>query len=114
MFCQSESLDECAAQLGAAVKLVFITDSEKGCIVVREGESKRVDGFSIKLLDTVGAGDAFAGGVLYGLSHDYDPAKAARWGNYLASRVVEINGPRLLEPMADRIDSIIGQQTAAD
>jgi sugar/nucleoside kinase (ribokinase family) len=112
MFCETTSLEECANNLGAAVPLVFVTDSEKGCIVVEDGNLNRVEGFSISLLDTVGAGDAFAGGVLYGLSHGFSPTKAARWGNYLASRVVEINGPRLHKPVADQVATIIENATA--
>ncbi|HMO13118.1 MAG TPA: adenosine kinase [Pirellulaceae bacterium] len=95
IYCEADTIESCATILGKMVPLVFVTNSEHGCIVVENGEQKRVNGFPVKPLDTVGAGDAFAGGVLYGLTNGKSPAQAARWGNFLASKVVQINGPRL-------------------
>jgi sugar/nucleoside kinase (ribokinase family) len=101
-FCKKESLDECAAELGQLCELVFITDGSQGCLVVEKGKSTLVKGFAVKAVDTVGAGDAFAGGVLYGLTHDHSPQESARWGNRLASEVVATYGPRLpAEALAD-------------
>ncbi len=95
MFCGSEDLTECGRVLGEMVDLAFITDSANGCWVIEKGESTHVPGFSISALDTVGAGDAFAGGVLYGLTNGRSTTESAKWGNYFASEIVKINGPRL-------------------
>ncbi len=94
-FCKKESLDECSKELGAMAELVFITDSAKGCYVIENGHSTLVEGFSVKAIDSVGAGDAFAGGVLFGLARGHSPQESARWGNKLASEVVATVGPRL-------------------
>ena len=59
-------------------------------------------------VDTVGAGDAFAGGVLYGLAHGYAADHAARWGNYLASRVVTIHGARLPSAVPSEVAKVLG------
>ena len=67
----------------------------------------KVQGFDVKAVDTVGAGDAFAGGVLYGLTNGLSPEKSARWGNYLASRVVSKFGPRLDESIAGVMDKAL-------
>ena len=75
--------------------------------MVQGNQVEREEGFSVKAIDTVGAGDAFAGGVLYGLTNGYGPQHAARWGNYLASRVVMIHGARLPESYATRVDEIL-------
>lgn len=106
-FCQTESLDECAAILGELVSLVFLTHSEHGCYVVRDRQAQHVPGFPIRPLDTVGAGDAFAGGVLYGLTHGWNERAAARWGNYIASRVVATTGPRLSGSLVEVLPAII-------
>ncbi len=95
MFCEADSLEHCVETLGEMVPLVFVTNSEHGCIVVEQGVQQKVAGFPVRPLDTVGAGDAFAGGVLYGLTNGMSPCQSARWGNYIASQVVQINGPRL-------------------
>ena len=99
-FIGSDDLNECAKQIGAQVELAFITDGGAGCHVVENGQSTLVEGFDVKAIDTNGAGDSFAGGALYGLTHDMSPVKAARWGNYFASKVVANIGPRLAQAPA--------------
>lgn len=103
------SLEECATQLGKLVQTGFITDGPNGCQVIHDGQARHVEGFAAKAVDTVGAGDAFAGGVLYGLTHGLDFADAARWGNYVASRVVQVHGARLEESVADQVDKVLGR-----
>ncbi|MEZ6096364.1 MAG: adenosine kinase [Pirellulaceae bacterium] len=107
-FCEAEEIEVCAQKIGSLVDLAFITNSADGCYVCQNGVISHVAGFPVKPIDTVGAGDAFAGGVLYGLTNGMSPAKAARWGNYFASRVVETNGPRLDISMKEHLASIIG------
>lgn len=102
-FCKVDSLDVCAAELREIVELAFVTDGANGCRVVTNDGTQQINAFSVKAVDSVGAGDAFAGGVLYGLCNGLAPAEAARWGNYLASRVVEIHGARLDRSMADQV-----------
>lgn len=106
-FCETDSLDACADTLGQLVDLVFLTNSEQGCYVIRCGQATHVPGFPIRPLDTVGAGDAFAGGTLFGLARGWSELAAARWGNYIASRVVATNGPRLSGSLVDVWPTII-------
>jgi sugar/nucleoside kinase (ribokinase family) len=106
-FCETESLEECAERLGQLVDLVFLTHSEHGCYVIREGRATHVPGFPIQPLDTVGAGDAFAGGTLFGLARGWSDVAAARWGNYIASRVVATNGPRLSGSLVEVLPSVV-------
>jgi sugar/nucleoside kinase (ribokinase family) len=107
-FCGTESLEECASKIGELVTTAFITDGPNGCLVVENKQVTHVPGFPVKAIDSVGAGDAFAGGVLFGITHGYSATKAARWGNYFASEVVQIQGPRLENSQARRVPEIIG------
>ena len=106
-FCELESIEECAAKMGELVDLAFITDSAKGCMVVENKQISTVPGFPVQAIDTVGAGDAFAGGVLFGLTHGYSAIKSARWGNYLGSQVVQVYGPRLQGSQAEKLAEIM-------
>ena len=106
-FFQTDKIDECITKLGQACDLAFITCSEEGCHVIENGASKHVHGFPVKAIDTVGAGDAFAGGVLYGITHGMSSEESARCGNYFASRVVEHLGPRLESSMHEHLQSVI-------
>ena len=109
MLCGTESFEESAKVLGGMAPLVFLTHGEHGCVVIEDGnDGVAVDGYQVDAIDTVGAGDAFAGGALYGITHGMTPVEAAQWGNYLASRVVSIVGPRLSEKMGDRIQDVVG------
>jgi len=105
--CETDSLDECVEHMGKICKTVFITDGGNGCRVINEKSATLIEGFKVDAVDTVGAGDAFAGGALYALARDMDPNQAARWGNYLASQVVSIAGPRLPGSMADKVNQIV-------
>lgn len=106
-FCETESLDEAVQQIGKMVDLAFITDGARGCRIVENGNPSVVEGFEVNAIDTVGAGDAFAGGALFGLTHGYSAKQAARWGNYLAAEVVSIQGARLHGRMTDKLGAII-------
>ena len=88
--------------------VAFITDGGAGCHVVESGNATLVEGFDVKAVDTNGAGDAFAGGALYGLTHDMSPLQAARWGNYFASQVVSNIGPRLQAGLKDKVSEVVG------
>lgn len=107
-YCDCDNLVGCAKQIGAQAGLVFVTNSEHGCLVVKEGAIEPVRGFPVKPLDTVGAGDAFAAGTLYGLTNGLSEVQAAKWGNYMASNIVQINGARLEQTLADQVVDIVG------
>ena len=107
-FAETESFETAAKILGERVNLVFATNGAEGCLVVDHGKLTHVPGFAVDAIDTVGAGDAFAGGVLYGLAHGYSAPQAARWGNYLASRVVTLHGARLPDAIPDQVAKVLG------
>lgn len=86
---------------------VFMTAGKDGAYVAEKGAISLVPGFPVKPIDTTGAGDAFAAGVLYGLTNGYSNKKAARWGNYVASRIVQEVGPRLTIKLMGRQDEIL-------
>ena len=106
-FIGSDDLEHCVKEIGAMCGQSFITDGANGSYAVIDGTVAKVAGFDVKAIDTVGAGDAFAGGVLYGLTNGLSPEKSARWGNYLASRVVSKIGPRLDESIASEMETAL-------
>jgi sugar/nucleoside kinase (ribokinase family) len=107
-FFGTKNIDECNEKMAKICDLAFITNSRAGCAVIERGTVTKVAGFPVHAIDTVGAGDAFAGGTLFGLSNGLSPAQSAKWGNYFASRVVEIEGPRLDGCMKEHLHSVIG------
>ncbi|HUD53020.1 adenosine kinase [Parvibaculum sp.] len=87
--------DEALAQVKKDCKFAALTRSEAGAVIVAEGEVHVVDADKVaKVIDTTGAGDLFAAGFLYGLSHGYSPVHSARLGAMAAAEVISHYGPR--------------------
>lgn len=75
-----------------------VTKNEKGCEVFVDGKSFLSPAAKIeKLIDTTGAGDAFAAGFLFGLVNDFDLEKSAHFGNLVASKIIQKFGARFDE-----------------
>ena len=90
-----DDLDAALEVLAGQVSRFAVTCGADGARV-HEGERlHRVPGFKVKAIDTNGAGDAFAGAFLYGITRGNDAVRSARLANFAASRVVARYGPRL-------------------
>lgn len=110
--------DSAAAALADKVGRAFITCGADGALFCTGSQRTLVAGHAINAVDTTGAGDSFAGGVLFGLSRDLPAEDAARLGNYAAACVVSAYGPRLQQALSSQVDEIINGSapppTAAD
>ena len=94
-----DDVDEASRRLGEMCPLVATTRSEKGSVLYVDGERIEVPGVPVaQLVDTTGAGDAFAGGFLYGLTHGFEPEACAALGSACASETIQHIGAR---PAAD-------------
>ncbi|MBU2317994.1 MAG: sugar kinase, partial [Gammaproteobacteria bacterium] len=80
--------------LQRGVKTVIVKLGSKGAYFkTRNGESGTVAGFPVaKVVDTVGAGDSFAVGVISALLDGKTIEQAARRGNLLGSLTVQVRG----------------------
>ena len=65
---------------------------EKGCMVGWDGRCEQVPGVRVKVVDTTGAGDAFAAGFLFGRLLGASPLQCARLANAVAARIVGVEG----------------------
>ncbi len=54
----------CEKLAKTGVKLVLVTEGEKGSSYYFKGAMNRINSFSVKTLDTTGAGDAYIAGIL--------------------------------------------------
>lgn len=108
-FSEIDDLEEAAKFVGRLTSKAFITNSEHGAIVIEDGLFTRVPGFPVQAMDTNGAGDSFAGGTLFALTHDHSAIKSARWGNYLASEIVQIPGARLHHDYSAKVSSVLAE-----
>ncbi len=75
---------------------VAMTASDKGSIVFEGQNHHHIPTVKVeKVVDTTGAGDAFAAGFLYGISNDLTLQEAASLGNVFAGGVISKVGARL-------------------
>jgi adenosine kinase len=76
--------------------LVIVTHGEKGVTVLtKDGEMKLKACRPDRIIDPTGAGDAFRGGLLFGLSQGWDTEVACRLGAVMGSKAVAQEGTLL-------------------
>jgi sugar/nucleoside kinase (ribokinase family) len=91
---QTESFDEAMRRAGEDTHLAVLTRSEKGSVIVSEGEPIVIPIEPVKVVDTTGAGDMYAAGFLFGLARGYDLTTAGRLGSFAAGEIIGHMGAR--------------------
>ena len=77
----------------AGMTSVVLKDGARGAVVHDGGGSTRIAAYPVgSVVDPVGAGDAFAAGVISGLLHDWPVRYGAEVGAVLGARAVTVSG----------------------
>lgn len=104
---QTDSFDTALAQIRRDCRMAAVTRSEKGSVIVRGDETVVIEAMPInQLVDTTGAGDLYAAGFLYGLTHDFDLHAAGQLGALCAAEVIAQIGPRPQSPLKPLIGRV--------
>jgi sugar/nucleoside kinase (ribokinase family) len=93
-----DTLDKAIKQAQKTGKIFVITCGEHGSVIVDNAQI--IKNIAIKphqLVDTTGAGDAFAAGFLYGMAHQLSYAQSAHIGALIASEIISHVGARSQE-----------------
>jgi len=91
---QADDLETSMRMAAAEVDIVVCTASEKGAYVLNGGGMEHANAIPTDIVDATGAGDLFASGFLYGLTHGYDMLTCARMGCVAAAEVISHIGAR--------------------
>jgi sugar/nucleoside kinase (ribokinase family) len=86
---------ECAHEIHRHAQNVAMTLGGDGSIVMHEGAAIPIEGVSVTAIDTTGAGDMYAAGLLYGVTAGLPWKKAGRLASHAAARIVAQMGARL-------------------
>jgi sugar/nucleoside kinase (ribokinase family) len=99
---QTSDFDTALELLRADCELAAVTLSEKGSIIIRGSQTAQIDPVPVEhVVDTTGAGDLYAAGVLYGLTQGKPLADCGRLGSMAASICIAQIGPRPQENLAE-------------
>lgn len=92
----SPDLDVIATKARDLAPLTAVTLAEKGSLLIpRDAEVVRIAAVKPdRLVDTTGAGDAYAAGLLLGLAKEFDLARAGALGSLAAAEVISHFGAR--------------------
>lgn len=95
-FDSKESSISAVRYLSHFVPLVSVTDGHRGSYLGVKGEAVYIPPYPCVPLDTCGAGDAYASGILYGIMHGVSDLKQmGTFAAKIAARVVGQQGTRL-------------------
>ena len=100
------SLEEAVHTLSDMCANVAVTDGERGSILCFNKTILRINPFMVSAIDTTGAGDSFAAGLLFGLTHGYSIQESGTIASFFASRVVSQIGPRYCGDIRQEIKSL--------
>ncbi|MDR3490934.1 MAG: adenosine kinase [Gammaproteobacteria bacterium] len=114
LFTGAETLDDAKQNLKNYAKTFAITLGGEGSVIFDGNEFFHVPAYEAPVIDTVGAGDVFAGTFLYGITHGFSYREAADLASFAAAKVVAKFGPRLNQAeIADVIAAIPQEQIYA-
>ena len=91
---ETEDFAEAARRAAEEVELAALTRSERGSVLLSNGARHEVAAEPAKVVDTTGAGDAYAAGVLAALARGLPLPECGRWGSVAAAEVISHFGAR--------------------
>ncbi len=99
---ETDDLEEALEIVKDKCAISATTRSEKGSVIINAGNRTDVEAEkNVTVVDTTGAGDAYAAGFLYGFTEDMDMAQCGRLGSIAAAEVISQMGPRPSISLAD-------------
>jgi len=112
-----ESLEEFCRSYSGLYKWagVCVTRGSSGCAVLMDGQYIEAPGYPVQVLDTVGAGDAFAAAFLHGLGKGWPTPEIADFANRVGALVASRRGaiPDWTIAEADALGTKLGRLETA-
>jgi len=86
---------------------IVVKQGKAGCRVITKRESRHVPGYPVRVVDTVGAGDCFAGAFVAGQLHGLNLIDSARLANAMGAAAVQKVGAGKNAPTYDEVMAIL-------
>jgi sugar/nucleoside kinase (ribokinase family) len=92
------SPEDAAREMAELCQIAVVKIGKEGAYVATDADIRLYPSIRVDhVIDTTGAGDFFAAGFLYGLTHEKSPETSARIGSILGSTVIQYVGTTLPE-----------------
>ncbi len=99
-----DTLEEAVAAIAPLCELTAITMSEKGSLIVSGTQTIKVNAIPpAQLVDTTGAGDAYAAGFMFGLTEGKPLSECGMLASLAAAEVISHMGPRPQASLKDML-----------
>ncbi len=85
----------CANEIHQHAANVALTFGKDGSLLMHNGQAIPIEGVDVDAIDTTGAGDMYAAGLLYGINNGMSWKQAGHLASHAAARIVEQLGARL-------------------
>jgi sugar/nucleoside kinase (ribokinase family) len=96
----ANSLDDVIDIVRSQSRIAALTRGADGSVIVAGDQTLAIPAMPIAaLVDTTGAGDLYAAGLLYGLTHDLPLAACGRLGSLCAAHILGHYGARAARPL---------------
>lgn len=106
---QVRDFDAALPHVRGHCELAALTRSAKGSVLVNGDRMHVVRAHPVDaVVDTTGAGDLYASGVLYGLAQGHDLPTCGRLGSLAAAEVIAHVGARPMVPLAELAAPVLG------
>lgn len=100
---------ECASAIHEHCENVAMTLGANGSIIMHGGEAIPIEGVNVKAIDTTGAGDMYAGGLLYGITNGLSWKQAGHLASHASARIVSQLGARMEKRFTkEEVQELIG------
>ena len=105
---QVDDFDEALQRVRGHCEIAALTRGVLGSVVLRGDEVHVVDAeVPDKLIDTTGAGDLYAAGFLFGLTHGHDLHTCGRIGSIAAGEIISHFGARPETPLKELLHQVL-------
>ena len=94
-FAKTDNIDQAKEFLTQYSKQVVITLGADGSCIYDGSEFHYIQGEKVNAINTLGAGDMYAGAYLYAITKGFSPKDAGLFANKASSKIVTQSGPRL-------------------
>ncbi len=96
-------------EIATMCEIAIVKTGKRGSLIKFADEIYRIEPIECNCIDTTGAGDSYAAGFIYGLSHGYSLEKCGAIGSLLSGKVIEVIGAKMTESQWEEIKNHISK-----